>query len=114
MESKSLSRKAPSIINISLPKDNQRELNSTSGKSKPADIKEEDELELLKMRKALLEQTVSKKIIKPTPSTSTKKKKNPPVIDLTNIEDIEVRIKPTPVLNISNTPNIIVPGEIIE
>ena len=95
-------------------KDNNQQEISQTEKSKPIEIKEDDEIELLQMRKALLEQTVSKKIIKPTTPISFKKKRNPPVIDLTSTDIINIKTKPAPVLNISNTPNIIVPGEIIE
>ena len=114
---KELSQSSPekdlSVKTSPSTKDNDQQQISPGEEYKPIEINEDDEIELLQMRKALLEQTVSKKIIKPTAQISFKKKKNPPVIDLT-CTDIDVKTKPAPVLNISNTPNIIVPGEIIE
>ena len=89
---------------------------SEAENTKLTNIKPNEDDELLQMRRALLEETVSKKIPKySSSSTSTKKRKNPPVtvIDLTKDFDSIVR-KQTPVVQISDTPDIVVPGEVIE
>ena len=125
-------KKAPKRQNSKESKSRKKSQTSTT-----SDTLEEDEMELLQMRKALLEQTASKKnLISPIKSTenqtpakepdlkipveatakpATKKKiQNPPIVDLTVLNDEKeqkIKQKVIPVLNISKTPDIIVPGE---
>ncbi|XP_066910369.1 zinc finger C3H1 domain-containing protein-like [Clytia hemisphaerica] len=124
--------------NKKAPKRQNSKESKESQTSATSDTMDNEELELLQMRKALLEQTASKKnLISPIKSTENqtsvekepdlktpkevktksaikKKIQNPPIIDLTVINDEneqKMKQKVIPVLNISKTPDITVPGE---